>query len=194
MMKKCTKCNLEQPRSHFHKHKRMKDGLQPICKHCKIKADKEYRLKNADKVKSKRKEWRDENPEKVAIIRKRYYQKNKETIAEKFKEYSQTEAGREVKKRSSAKRRALKINSEDGTITKQSLSELRELQNNKCYYCEEKLDFISENSVHLDHHIPLSKGGRHSIDNVKYTCKSCNLQKYSKMPTSLLLIFGGQHE
>ena len=118
------------------------------------------------------------------------YKKHKNRIVARRKIYNQTKKAKELAIINSSKRRALKLSTEDGTINRDSLKELRELQNYKCYYCECELNFEAKNEVHLDHHIPLSKGGIHSISNVKYTCKSCNLNKNATMPTSLLLIFG----
>ncbi|MCD6151560.1 MAG: HNH endonuclease, partial [Deltaproteobacteria bacterium] len=35
-------------------------------------------------------------------------------------------------------------------------------------------------NLHLDHIQPISKGGMHSIHNVQWLCKTCNLQKGNK--------------
>jgi|LGVE01.1.fsa_nt_gb 5-methylcytosine-specific restriction endonuclease McrA len=75
------------------------------------------------------------------------------------------------------KRKALKISTDDGTINKKSLESLLIKQNNKCYYCECVLV-----EKHLDHYIPLSKGGANSIYNVVWSCPSCNLKKGAKDP------------
>ena len=77
----------------------------------------------------------------------------------------------------------MKRSTSDGTITRLSLIDLRKIQNNKCYYCDNELDFNTKNKVHLDHYIPLSKGGTHSIKNVVWSCSECNRQKNAKMPT-----------
>jgi 5-methylcytosine-specific restriction endonuclease McrA len=36
--------------------------------------------------------------------------------------------------------------------------------------------------MHIDHFHPLSKGGKHSIDNLVASCAKCNLSKGSKDP------------
>lgn len=46
-----------------------------------------------------------------------------------------------------------------------------------CQYCGEK---VTPENVTLDHFIPLSKGGKHSKDNLKTCCLICNAVKSGK--------------
>lgn len=48
-----------------------------------------------------------------------------------------------------------------------------------CQECGKQLD---ESYWHLDHYIPLSKGGSDTPDNVRVTCPHCNLSKKDKIP------------
>lgn len=171
-MNTCKKCGFEGELQSFYS--------KFVCEECNKKYMRKYMKKYMKKY----------TQDNVKIYMKEYYKKNKEKILANVKNWNSTESGKASSVIKSAKRRALKLSTEDGTITKESLQQLRELQNNKCYYCECELNFEAKNEVHLDHHIPLSKGGIHSITNVKYTCKSCNVSKSAMMPTSLLLIFG----
>lgn len=50
------------------------------------------------------------------------------------------------------------------------------LFNNKCAYCG------SENNLHLDHWMPLSKGFILSRTNTVLLCQTCNLRKGNKLP------------
>ncbi|WP_372344930.1 HNH endonuclease [Streptomyces sp. KL116D] len=47
---------------------------------------------------------------------------------------------------------------------------------NRCAYCGG-----NEGGIHMDHVIPLSRGGRHAIGNVLPACQGCNLSKGSKL-------------
>jgi 5-methylcytosine-specific restriction endonuclease McrA len=47
-----------------------------------------------------------------------------------------------------------------------------------CGICEE---FVTEDDFHVDHRIPLAKGGMHGYVNVQPAHPSCNLQKKDKI-------------
>lgn len=199
-MKVCTKCKCEKDNCNFHKRKSSKDGLYTICKQCKHDIDKTYRELNKEILAKKSKERREQNKEKYATLRKekyklatseeveerkrkkREYNKRKaEEVKERKrkydKEYFASEKGKITTAKSVHKRRAQKLSSDDGTVTSQALTELKEKQKYRCRYCNNLLDFSAKGQVHLDHIIPLSKGGIHSISNVAWACSSCNLRK-----------------
>ncbi len=44
-----------------------------------------------------------------------------------------------------------------------------------CVYCGAQFE-------HLDHTVPLSRGGHHSVDNIVPSCRSCNDSKADKLP------------
>ncbi len=62
------------------------------------------------------------------------------------------------------------------TIKSFSRGDVILLYGNKCFYCNDGL------FEHLDHYIPLSKGGSHTMDNVRPSCSYCNLSKNAKLP------------
>ena len=47
--------------------------------------------------------------------------------------------------------------------------------NGKCAKCG------SPDNIHMDHVVPLAKGGKHSVDNVQPLCATCNLRKHTKI-------------
>ena len=65
--------------------------------------------------------------------------------------------------------------------------ELKELfyNNQKCEYCGVDLN---EKDFQIDHKIPLSRNGKHSIDNLAISCKECNNLK-GTMTSEEFLIF-----
>jgi 5-methylcytosine-specific restriction endonuclease McrA len=54
------------------------------------------------------------------------------------------------------------------------------LTNFKCFYCDCGL---TKKTRTIDHIIPLSKGGRHCVDNLVPCCKHCNSSKHNKLFT-----------
>ena len=53
-----------------------------------------------------------------------------------------------------------------------------------CKYCN--LD-LTINNYHIDHIIPLSKGGLHDFDNLQLICVRCNLSKNNKTEEEFIL-------
>ncbi len=60
-------------------------------------------------------------------------------------------------------------------ITEKDLNRLFHRQMGHCYICGVYLD-----NPHLDHIHPIAKGGKHSIGNLAYACRSCNSSKNDK--------------
>lgn len=52
-------------------------------------------------------------------------------------------------------------------------------RNNLCPYCFEELDYDS-GEVQLDHIHPVGKNGEAKVENLVYTCRTCNLKKKDK--------------
>jgi 5-methylcytosine-specific restriction endonuclease McrA len=45
-----------------------------------------------------------------------------------------------------------------------------------CFYCKEPLN----RDFHIDHKIPIAKGGTHSLENMVLACMPCNQEKHAK--------------
>lgn len=101
--------------------------------------------------------------------------------AETNEKYRHTEKGKVVSTNTRNKRRARIKSTDDGTVTTEFLMDLRTKQNHQCHYCNEKLDYLTPRATHLDHVIPLSKGGTHTQNNVVWSCSFCNLSKGDKL-------------
>lgn len=63
----------------------------------------------------------------------------------------------------------------DGSITKSALEQLMN-DATVCPLCNDVIDMKS-----VDHIIPLSKGGTHTLSNIQITCLTCNVRKGSRV-------------
>lgn len=209
-MKTCYKCKITKEILEFAKSKREKDGLSQACKLCnkayrrdnkeRIQQYKiEYKEKFPEKIyeqgvkhralykeliAKKKKIYSDKHRDEKKAYDKKYCEDNSLLKQKQKALYNKSEKGRIVAINSRNKRRFIQKNSSDGTLIRDVVyplsSELKELlyiQDNKCFYCKNELV-----DKHLDHYMPLSKGGTHSITNVVWSCAFCNLSKGAKLP------------
>lgn len=163
MVKICIRCEKEKEVEDFYKHLKTKDGRNSWCKEC----CKSYAY-NYDKLRPDRwKDWCNKNQEKQKLARKRWRKNNKERV-------------RLEKRKSEAKRNALKrLCKEHFTIN--DVLELLELQGNKCYYCG-----VSLKEYQIEHKIPISRGGENGRENICMSCSSCNRKKHTKTEREFL--------
>ena len=69
-----------------------------------------------------------------------------------------------------------------GHHTGADIASIRAGQGNRCFWCGEPLGV----HWHLDHYIPLSRGGSNWPENLDVACASCNLHKSNMMPGEFL--------
>lgn len=208
-MKTCYNCRVEKPYSDFHKDSSRKDGCQRACKPCiKIISAAAWE-RNKEKRQARYQVWKLENKEAIAARQKARRIENKDALREKCVKhyYANREAllavnakyraeNPEKEKARNAKwskanphicaaktrrRRALKLAAE-GTHTRQDIDKLFLLQKGKCASCTIKLIKSGKNIYHVDHIMPLTKGGGDGPDNLKLLCPGCNIKKNSKDP------------
>lgn len=65
-----------------------------------------------------------------------------------------------------------------GKLPYGALIAIRRLQKDRCAICRVKL----KGGGHLDHVMPLAKGGRHERSNLQFLCGPCNLRKSDRDP------------
>lgn len=215
--KECKNAKAIKDRLDNLEYKRARDRLYGAAnKKAKAISDAKYRETNKEKLAANKKVYYENNkeklkesnrklrlnrtPEQIKADRvnsnKKYLTESnfqKQRRKEYGKEYHKTPSGKLSSLRNAHKRRALKLTQDDGTITSQALEELKELQEHKCYYCKTQLDYSKDKAVHLDHYIPLSEGGLHSITNVVWSCGPCNWSKGSTIPDQPLKIPSKSH-
>lgn len=84
------------------------------------------------------------------------------------------EKRRAISKSYKARRRAKE---KDGISTGELIAWEREAKK-VCHWCNAKCP----KSYHVDHYVPLSKGGKHEAGNLVIACRKCNLRKSAKDP------------
>lgn len=205
-LKVCSKCQVEKSVNEFFKDKSGKNGLRASCRACnkryreenaeKIKdRNKAYLIANSEKIKASKKAYYIANPERIKAWHKAYYIINsekiiaynkdyrdahREAIHKSQKLYSKTVKGKTSGQKKSHKRRVLKIGA---TIEQFSPIEIFQRDKYICQLCGIKTrpDYKNTNNKypHLDHIIPLSKGGEHSVKNTQCLCRRCNIAKHN---------------
>lgn len=145
---------------------------------------KQWSEKNAEHVKDKKKEWLEKNYERKKQLDREYGKANREKNNLATKKYRQRNpdkakqfernwrlANPEKAIIKSHKRRALKNQNGVFLVTKK---DVKKMLLRKCIYCNAP-------AKHIDHVIPISRGGRHSIGNLAPACAPCNMSKGAKL-------------
>lgn len=175
----CWQCSLEG-RRRWHRDNREKDLRASRRRYYANKAyhlnyAKEYYVKNTELLKAKSKKYRDNHPGWASKNGQKNYQKNREYYQKKNKEWMRNnpEARRAIKQN----RRAREQNAE-GKYTANDVLELLERQKGKCVYCSASL----AKKYHVDHILPLARGGSNWPSNLQLLCQKCNLHKHARDP------------
>jgi len=98
-------------------------------------------------------------------------------------EYLKTEKGKQKNQMGVRNHKYLQ-NASGIRITIEQWRDICERFNNRCAYCgihEEVLKIIHNQNLSMDHVIPLSKGGKHIVENIVPSCRSCNSKKGTKI-------------
>lgn len=162
--KECSRCNRVLPLSDYHKDNSKWDGLHGFCKDC----TKRINHNTYKKDPTKRYEQVKANMIKTGAYFE-YHQYNPK--------YYSSESSRLKKRARDMQRRALKQQADNECkITDDIIRQIIEKYDGKCAYCGcECVD-----DYHIDHKLPLSKGGGNEFDNLALSCPHCNLSKHNK--------------
>lgn len=161
----------------------------------KHKDDPEYKAKNAARAR----EWYKNNKkraltrvnerakntrEEKAAYDKEYYQKNKEKKAAYYKAWRElhptkpTDNVRQWRKAHPVERRlqnqARRTKTKGVKIVKE---QIQNWESRICGVCDEYI----EDKFHIDHIIPIAKGGPHSQENLQLTHPVCNMSKGARL-------------
>lgn len=151
---------------------------------------------NRDKILASNRAWAKAHRDKRAAYIREYHKanKNNEKYLEKRRAASLTwaKAHRDEinayvrawtkanpdKNSAKERNRRARKHQASGTHTADNLLAIRASQKDRCIYCRKKLG----GKGHLDHIIPLSRGGSNWPYNLQWLCQQCNSRKHAKDP------------
>ena len=158
---KCTKCNIEKSLEQFNRDKRKLNGRESHCKECR----KAHVYK-----------WRESNKEHfLKYARSVYASQTDEQRTNKIavqKEYRSLRLALSMPSWTKNRRQQMENNGVFSIAPRDVRSLKRE---DKCAACGE-----TEGKFEIDHIVPVSKGGRHSIGNLQVLCLNCNRLKHAR--------------
>jgi hypothetical protein len=162
------------------------------------KRDLAQRDKDRDKVRAQERARYAQNPQKHIEKSQRYYWKNPELARAKSNRwyhvsYTKPEVRQRAQDRtrqwakdnpekaranaqvSKARRRGIGA---EGLHTGDDIKRIMKDQKGRCAYCRKKVG----KEYHIDHIIPLAKGGTNFARNIQITCAKCNMEKHARDP------------
>jgi len=137
---------------------------------------RESQIRNWDKIVQYHREWRDKNREKVRAWSNSYNIKNKDKVKKMIKDWGERnpEARRTARLKYVGRKKGA-----DGSFTPHDIKELFLQQKSKCAFCFKN---ISDKKYHIDHIVPLFRGGSNWRENLQLLCPTCNCSKGRKDP------------
>lgn len=120
-----------------------------------------WRQKNREFDRERALRWRRQNPEIAAATTKKWRSNNLDKLSAK-------ERNRRSRKAKSG-----------GTHSAADIAAILAAQKGRCAYCRIK---ITQENKHVDHIIPISKGGRNDRRNLQVLCRTCNVKKHDRDP------------
>jgi 5-methylcytosine-specific restriction endonuclease McrA len=201
LLKRCCHCKVFLPISDFQKNSTTRDGFQFRCRNCQNAATRAYYATHKEETHQRVKTYRAKNPDKVYEWGRQYreshrewyrtYQrlwrrkwrsdpKNAELDRERSRKFRPGYYKTHVAQYShySRMRRAQKL-SAGGSYSVSDIRKMYANQKGKCYWCSKKLN----GQYHIDHVIPLSRGGSNDISNIVISCPPCNFEKNDRLPS-----------
>ena len=186
-MKRCTCCEQEKPTSEFGKCSKLPDGLNIYCLECNRAKSKAWREANRDRNNKLQREryhsdienTRAKKREEAKRNRKQrtaYAAKRRSENYEKVINIERASRERNKEKNRPAKNARQRVRNRiiQGKIFVITDKDLRRLYSQPCAFCG------TMENLSIDHIIPLSRGGSHSIGNMMTLCRSCNASKNAR--------------
>lgn len=181
--KKCTMCKQVRPVSEFYKDTTRSSGCYSRCKKCHNRTTKKWKENNADYFKQINKNWKKTHPRQHAQHNKKWASENPAKIQAMNKDWRNRnpEYGSNWRKnnldkiRNYALVRKARLVGNGGELTTEEWRTILDFYGYRCLRCGR-----TDVKLTIDHILPISLGGTHTIDNVQPLCGPCNSGKRDK--------------
>lgn len=174
--KACSRCGKVKVVAEYYGMERTRDGLRPDCKKC-VRAQQEATKRADPDHLEKRRAYYAATIEKRRAEARRNYERHREERIEKSRQWAKAnpEKVRRNQLMTTKRYQTRKLGAYVEDVDPDAVL-LRDL--GLCGICGEP---VMEAAFHIDHVHPLSKGGKHAMDNVQLAHAVCNFSKGAKV-------------
>ena len=193
----CTKCQSVKPRTPEHFYPRGDSDFRRQCKTCervrmvsqetnasevRNQRKRSARMIRGEEIRTREVERRAAQRDKVNEQSRHYYERKAEqSPGHQRKRVAAWRSGNPERaaqlNRLSSRLRRARERGAPGSHTQDDIDRLLSAQKRKCWWCAKPL-----RGYHVDHRIPLARGGSNGADNLVISCPRCNQRKHAKMP------------
>lgn len=138
--------------------------------------NRQYAADHAEEARARTKQWVQDNRERKRLMDRAYHLRTYDVVGKRESIRAWRHAHPAGARAQLARRRA-RIKGAGGTFTADDIALLMKAQGNTCWWCPKKLT-----TYHIDHKIPLARGGTNDPANLCLACPDCNLSKGAKLP------------
>lgn len=189
--KQCRHCGNVYPSTteYFYKDRKGKHGVGSICKQCALHKSKEWYANNLQHAKATRSKYRATHKAERQLYVKLHANNFKVYNRDSYKRHSykrmehaklwqqSNPEKRRITYTLALHRRRARKHAAPGSHTSTDIDILYINQRGKCAYCGCDLN----GKYHVDHIVPLSRGGTDYAENLALACPHCNMSKNNKL-------------
>lgn len=174
----CRTCKECKPDSEFNKEPRVKSGRTASCtcctrNHSKLSAQKSRKdPEKRKKILLATRKCCQKHGDKYLELARQYKKKNSIRLHNELRQWKNNNRDKVLlHAKTYAHNKRMRLKGEYARTDSKTLELIIVFWGNKCAYCGGKYEAI-------DHVVPISKGGKHSSDNLLPACRKCNASKY----------------